>query len=151
MSIIITRDGGDTWQKTPCVSLPSAFDGEAAFAASDTNIAIVDDHTWVATGGLSSRILYSSDKGISWTAFETPSIQGLETTGIFSIDFYDALHGFAIGGDYTSPENKHSNKMRTNDGGKTWQVVAQDQNPGYRSCVQYVPNSKGKGLVAMWF
>lgn len=151
MSIIITRDGGDTWQKTPCVSLPSAFDGEAAFAASDTNITIVDDHTWVATGGLSSLILYSSDKGISWTTFETPSIQGLETTGIFSIDFYDALHGFAIGGDYTSPENKHSNKMRTNDGGKTWQVVAQDQNPGYRSCVQYVPNSKGKGLVAIGF
>ena len=151
MSIIITRDGGDTWQKTPCVSLPSAFDGEVAFAASDTNIAIVDNHTWVATGGLSSRILYSSDKGISWTVFETPSIQGLETTGIFSIDFYDALHGFAIGGDYTSPQNKHSNKMRTNDGGKTWKVVAQDQNPGYRSCVQYVPNSKGKGLVAIGF
>ena len=131
--------------------MPSAFDGEAAFAASDTNIAIVDDHTWVATGGLSSRILYSSDKGISWTVFETPSIQGLETTGIFSIDFYDALHGFAIGGDYTTPENKHSNKMRTNDGGKTWQVVAQDQNPGYRSCVQYVPNSKAKGLSGHWF
>jgi photosystem II stability/assembly factor-like uncharacterized protein len=41
--------------------------------------------------------------------------------------------------------------MRTNDGGKTWKVVAQDQNPGYRSCVQYVPNSKGKGLVAIGF
>jgi photosystem II stability/assembly factor-like uncharacterized protein len=151
MSVLITRDGGDTWKKTSCDLLPPSLEGEAAFAASDTNIAIVDAHTWVATGGLSSRILYSSDKGISWTVFNTPSIRGLETTGIFSIDFYNALHGFAIGGDYTSPENKHSNKMRTNDGGKTWQVVAQDQNPGYRSCVQYVPNSNAEGLVAVGF
>jgi photosystem II stability/assembly factor-like uncharacterized protein len=151
MSIIMTRDAGQTWNKIACELLPSADKGEAAFAASDTNIAIVGDHTWVATGGFSSRILYSSDKGISWTVFETPSIQGLETTGIFSIDFYDALNGFAIGGDYTTPKNQYSNKMRTNDGGKTWEVVAQNQNPGYRSCVQYVPNSESKGLVAIGF
>ncbi len=151
MSIIMTRDAGQTWNKIACELLPSAVKGEAAFAASDTNIAIVGDHTWVATGGFSSRILYSSDKGISWTVFETPSIQGLETTGIFSIDFYDALNGFAIGGDYTTPKNQYSNKMRTNDGGKTWEVVAQNQNPGYRSCVQYVPNSESKGLVAIGF
>ena len=151
MSIIMTRDAGQTWNKIACELLPSAVKGEAAFAASDTNIAIVGDHTWVATGGFSSRILYSSDKGISWTVFETPSIQGLETTGVFSIDFYDALNGFAIGGDYTTPQNQYSNKMRTEDGGKTWEVVAQNQNPGYRSCVQYVPNSESKGLVAIGF
>ena len=29
--------------------------------------------------------------------------------------------------------------------------MAQDQNPGYRSCVQYVPNSNAKGLVAVGF
>jgi len=151
MSIIITRDGGQTWQKTPCKVLPTALGGEAAFAASDTNIAIVGDEVWIATGGLSSRVLYSSDRGYSWKVFETPITQGLETTGIYSIDFYDALNGFAIGGDYTKPKNQHSNKIRTYDGGKTWEVVAQDQNPGYRSCVQYVPNSKGLRLVAVGF
>ena len=61
------------------------------------------------------------------------------------------LNGFAIGGDYTKPNNQHSNKIRTNDGGRTWEVVAQDQNPGYRSCVQYVPNSNAMGLVAVGF
>jgi photosystem II stability/assembly factor-like uncharacterized protein len=105
----------------------------------------------VATGGRSSRVFYTSDKGKSWSVFETPIIQGEETTGIFSIDFYDALNGFAIGGDYTKPKNQHSNKIRTRNGGKTWEVVAQDQTPGYRSCVQFSPNRHAKGLVAVGF
>ena len=151
MSIITTRDGGQTWHKTPCEVLPPALDGEAAFAASDTNIAIVGDETWIATGGLSSRVFYSPDKGYNWEVFETPIIQGEETTGMYSIDFYDALNGFAIGGDYTKPTHQHSNKIRTHDGGKTWEVVASNQPPGYRSCVQYVPNSNAKGLVAVGF
>jgi hypothetical protein len=91
----------------------------------------------------------SHDKGFSWSVVDTPIIQGKETTGIFSIDFYDSLNGFAIGGDYINPKSKHSNKIRTIDGGISWKVVAQDQPPGYRSCVQYIPNSNAKGLVAV--
>ena len=93
----------------------------------------------------------SHDKGFSWSVVDTPIIQGKETTGIFSIDFYDSLNGFAIGGDYINPKSKHSNKIRTCDGGISWEVVAQDQSPGYRSCVQYIPNSNAKGLVAVGF
>jgi hypothetical protein len=151
MSVIITRDGGNTWTKLSCDDLPKAKDGEAAFAASDTNIAIFGDNTWVATGGKTSRVLYSPDKGKTWEVFETPIVQGLETTGMYSIDFYDENNGFAIGGDYTKPDNNLANKIRTNDGGKTWEVVANGQRPGYRSCVQYIPNRAGKELVAIGF
>jgi len=151
MSIIITRDGGETWSKLSCNLLPKAKEGEAAFAASDTNIAIVGDKTWVATGGKASRILYSPDKGYTWEVFETPIVQGKETTGMYSLDFYDELNGFAIGGDYTKAADSSANKIRTQDGGKTWQLVAQNQSPGYRSCVQYIPNSKGKELIAIGF
>ncbi len=151
MSIIITRDGGDTWTKLSCDDLPKTNEGEAAFAASDTNIAIVGDHTWVATGGKASRVLYSSDRGKTWEVFNTPMVQGKETTGIYSIDFYDALNGFAIGGDYTKPDENAANKMITVDGGKTWNLVAKNKNPGYRSCVQYVPNGEGKALAAIGF
>jgi photosystem II stability/assembly factor-like uncharacterized protein len=151
MSIIITRDGGNTWKKISCNDLPKAKEGEAAFAASDTNIAIVGDKVWVATGGKASRILYSPDKGHTWQVFETPIIQGKETTGMYSLDFYDELNGFAIGGDYTKPDENTANKIRTLDGGKTWQIVAKGQNPGYRSCVQYIPNRKGEELVAVGF
>lgn len=151
MSIIITRDSGDTWTKLSCDKLPEAKEGEAAFAASDTNIAIVGDQTWVATGGKSSRVLYSPDKGETWQVFETPIVQGTATTGMYSIDFYDELNGFAIGGDYTKSEDNIANKILTKDGGITWQVVASGQNPGYRSCVQYIPSREGKELVAIGF
>lgn len=151
ISIIITRDGGDTWTKVPCNKLPRVTEGEAAFAASNTNIAIVGDETWIATGGKRSRILYSKNKGKTWKVFETPIIQGEPTTGMYSLDFYDAKNGFAIGGDYTKPDENFANKIRTQDGGKTWQLVAQGENPGYRSCIQYVPDSDAKALVAVGF
>ncbi len=151
LSIIITRDGGNTWKKLSCEKLPKAKNGEAAFAASDTNIAIIGDHTWVATGGVSSRILYSPDKGNTWNVFDTPMVQGETTTGIFSIDFYDDKQGFAIGGDYTKPDDNQANKILTKDGGKTWELVAENMDPGYRSCVQYIPQRNAQELVAIGF
>ena len=151
MSIIVTRDGGETWTKLPCEQLPKSEEGEAAFAASNTNIAVFGNHTWIATGGKVSRIWYSPDKGKNWEVYKTPILQGAETTGIFSVDFYNELDGFAIGGDYTKPELNASNKIRTTDGGKTWHLVAKSKNPGYRSCVQYIPHGAGKELVAIGF
>ena len=151
MSIIITRDGGNTWNRLACDNLPRAREGEAAFAASDTNIAIINDHTWVATGGMASRILYSPDKGRTWEVFETPIVQDRPTTGMYSLDFHDKKNGFAIGGDYTRPADNSANKIRTQDGGKTWQLVAKNQSPGYRSCIQYIPNGGAEKLVAVGF
>ncbi|MGB0897166.1 MAG: WD40/YVTN/BNR-like repeat-containing protein [Flavobacteriaceae bacterium] len=149
LSIIITRDGGNTWTKMSCEELPKGR--YSAFAASDTNITIIGDKTWVATGGVQSTVLYSADKGYTWSEFKTPIIQGVETQGMYSIDFYDEKIGFAIGGDYTIPEANAENKIRTVNGGKTWELVAQNSGPGYRSCVQFVPNQKGKELVAIGF
>ncbi|MFP4845719.1 WD40/YVTN/BNR-like repeat-containing protein [Winogradskyella sp. PE311] len=151
ISIIITRDGGNSWTKLSCNNLPTAEEGEAAFSASDTNIAIVGEHTWVATGGKASRVFYSPDKGQTWEVYNTPIIQGKETTGMYSIDFYDQNNGFAIGGDYTKPNEILANKIRTKDGGKTWQIVADVSGLGYRSCVQYIPNRNGKELVVVGF
>ena len=41
--------------------------------------------------------------------------------------------------------------MKTVNGGATWSLIADGENPGYRSCIQFVPNSKGKGIVAVGF
>ena len=149
LSVIITRDSGNTWTKLLCDVLPKGLENEGAFAASDTNISIVGNNTWVAT--TAGRIYYSTDKGYTWEVFETPIVHKEVTQGIYSIDFYDDLHGFAIGGDYTKPDDNSANKIITNDGGKTWQLVAQNQEPGYRSCVQYMPGREGKELVAIGF
>lgn len=105
LSILITRDGGKSWKKTNCSSLPKVVDGEAAFAASNTNICIKGNNTWIVSGGKKARVFYSSDKGNSWEAFETPIIQGEELTGIFTADFYNDKIGVLAGGNHFPKKN----------------------------------------------
>lgn len=151
LNIIITRDGGNSWDKVPSNKLPKVIDGEAAFAASNTNIVIKGNNTWIVSGGKKSRVFYSPDKGNTWTVYDTPIVQGKSMTGIFTADFYDAQNGFVTGGDYEVRNQNFSNKAITTDGGKTWNLIAENQGFGYASCVQYVPESNGKGLVTVGF
>ncbi len=151
LSIIITRDGGDHWEKMPCENLPKVKEGETAFAASDTNIKTIENHTWIVSGGKASRVFYSADKGRTWSVTDTPILQGEETQGAYTMDFYDTTKGIIYGGDYTEPELNDANIARTTDGGKTWDIIASGSNQGYKSCVQYVPGSGGEELIALGF
>ncbi len=150
LSIIITRDGGNSWEKLDCSTLPDSGE-EGAFAASNTNIAIQGDDTWILTGGMKTQVLFSPDKGKTWKKYDTPLVNGKQTTGGYSIDFYDKNNGIIMGGDYTSPDDNLANKAVTTDGGKTWQLVAQGQEPAYKSCVRYVPNGNAREIVAVGF
>ena len=149
LSILITRDGGNTWKKMPCSQLPEGLEGEGAFAASNTNIKVLADKTWIATN--KSQIYFSGDKGKTWQIYTTPVKSDVETQGIFSIDFYNENLGVVIGGDFQDPDTNTGNKAITTDGGKTWQLMANGQNPQYKSCIQFVPGSDGNGLVAIGF
>ena len=148
-SIILTSDGGSNWTKLSCSQLPKFEEGEAFFAASNTNIAIINKTVWIASGGTKARILKSTDYGNTWEIYNTPIIQGDGPQGIYSIDFYDENNGIAIGGNYAKPDDNCANKAITSDGGKTWAIVADNQNPNYKSCVQYVPNTNGKEIFAV--
>jgi BNR/Asp-box repeat len=149
LNVIITRNGGKTWSKIPCENLPKTVDGEAAFAASNTNVIVKDDATWIVSGGKKSRVFFSKNKGISWEVFETPIVQGEAMTGIFTADFYNSKIGFIAGGNYEKPNQNFQNKAITFDGGKTWKLVGENQGFGYASCVQFVPKSDGKQLVCV--
>lgn len=149
LSIIITRDGGVNWSKIAAEKLPKLVDGEAAFAASNTNIVVKGNHTWVVSGGIKSRVFYSPNKGKTWSVFKTPVIQGKLMTGIFTADFYDAKNGFISGGDYELPEQNFGNKAITINGGRTWCLVAENKGFGFSSCIQYVPKSNGRSLVSV--
>lgn len=151
LSIIITRDGGNSWKKLSCDQLPETAEGEAAFAASNSNIAVEGDKTWIISGGMISRVFFSPDKGRTWEVFETPIIQGKSTTGAYSVDFYDEQNGIIIGGDYTAPEGNTGNKAITSDAGETWKLVSEGKNPGYKSSIRYVPGGEGKEIVAVGF
>ncbi len=149
LSIIITRDGGEQWEKLPCSILPPVEEGEAAFAASNSNIALFGNHAWIVTGGKRARIFHSADRGKSWESFDTPIIEGGQMTGIYTVDFYNEQTGIIFGGDWNEKEMNYKNKAITNDGGQTWTLLANGQQPGYRSCVKFIPKSNGEKIMAV--
>jgi photosystem II stability/assembly factor-like uncharacterized protein len=149
LSIIITRDGGNSWSKISANILPKIADGEAAFAASNTNIVIKGTNTWIVSGGKKARVFYSPDKGSTWEVYDTPIVQSKAMAGIFTADFYNSKIGFIAGGDYESPNQNFGNKAITYNGGKNWELISENQAFGYASCVQYVPHSNGNSLVSV--
>ncbi|MDA0277514.1 MAG: oxidoreductase [Bacteroidetes bacterium] len=150
LSVIRTTDGGKTWRKTPCDQLPASEEGEGAFAASNTNIKTMGSKAWMAT--TAANIYYSQDYGQQWDVFPTPvKNDSIEAYGIYSIDFWNAKEGIAYGGSFLSPKDASANLAITKDGGKTWKLQAVNENPGYKSCVRYVPGTKGQGVVAIGF
>jgi photosystem II stability/assembly factor-like uncharacterized protein len=143
MSIIITKDGGNTWNKIACENLPIAVEGEAAFAASNTNISLVNDMAFIVTGGKEANILVGSDYGKNWKKFKTPIIQGEKMTGIFSVDNLSMDTAIIAGGNWSSKESTVKAMAITVDG-NNWKI--KENNPGYISCIQFVP--KTKNLIA---
>lgn len=121
--VLLTNDG-ENWQPVPAARLPDAREGEGAFAASNTCIAILpgtsDQNIWFASGGKVSRVFHSADRGQSWEVFDAPILHGPDSAGIFSIAFRDAAHGVIAGGDYKRPKEDGPNLAFTEDGGKTW-------------------------------
>jgi photosystem II stability/assembly factor-like uncharacterized protein len=144
--LLMTSDG-QTWTQIPPARLPPAIDGEGAFAASNTCLAILtsnspppwksgasaprqppekegatapDSNIWFATGGRVARVFHSPDRGQTWQVFDTPILHGPDSAGIFSIAFRDPTHGVIAGGDYKHPDQDGPNLAFTNDAGKTW-------------------------------
>ena len=149
LSVIITKDGGNSWKKVNCDNLPKIEEGEGAFAASNSNLILKKSNTFMVSGGKKSRLFASSDFGKNWQVYETPVVQGEAMTGIFSADFYNDQIGFITGGNYEKPNDNSNNKAITFDGGKTWKLMANGEGFGYGSCVQFIPNSNGKALVSV--
>ena len=152
--LLVTEDG-ESWHAIPPSQLPEALDGEGAFAASNSCIALVkergfgaasgsekegasapDANIWFATGGKAARVFHSPDRGKTWEVFNTPILHGPESAGIFSIAFRNARHGVIAGGDYKHPDDDGPNLAFTEDGGKTWTLS--DLHPqAYFSAVAY--------------
>jgi photosystem II stability/assembly factor-like uncharacterized protein len=123
---LLMTDDGKNWQAVPAAKLPPAMEGEGAFAASNTCLAILpggpDGNIWFATGGKTARVFHSADRGQNWLAFDTPIAHGPDSAGIFSIAFRDPIHGVIAGGDYKHPNDDGPNLAFTEDGGKTWKL-----------------------------
>ncbi len=162
--LLMTTDG-QSWTPIPPSQLPPALEGEGAFAASNTCLAILpvgtdreghdfsratkdsektgasapaepDPNIWFATGGKAARVFHSADRGHTWQVFNTPITHGPDSAGIFSIAFRDPNHGVIAGGDYKHPDQDGPNLAFTSDAGKTW-TLSKIFPQSYYSAVAY--------------
>lgn len=140
--LIRTADGGKSWSLLPPESRPPALAGEAAFAASGTALVTRDDGlAWIATGGAVSRILRSEDGGLRWEAAPSGLKEGAASTGAFSVFFFDARAGLAVGGDYQDEASDSGNAAVSDDGGRTWTTLSGRRPGGFREAAAAAPGA----------
>jgi photosystem II stability/assembly factor-like uncharacterized protein len=145
--ILVTEDGRN-WSVAQTAGMPPAMEGEGAFAASNSCIAILPggSDVWFASGGKVARVFHSADRGKTWTVVDSPIAHGPESAGIFSIAFRDAQHGVIAGGDYKHPNEDGPNLALTADGGKTWTLSALHPQ-AYFSAVAYDRGDRERMLI----
>ncbi|MEU2426709.1 oxidoreductase [Streptomyces sp. NPDC007851] len=146
--ILSTSDGGRSWRVLPGSGMPAALDGEAGFAASGQCLVTSGPRdAWLATGGgAHARVLHSADRGLTWTATDTPVPAGDPARGVFALAFRDRAHGLAVGGDYRADQPSPQAAAATPDGGRSWRPAATPP-PGYRSGVAWLPHSRTAALA----
>jgi len=133
-----SEDGGNTWQA--CEGKVEANKGEAGFAASGTNVQVLNDSTFIfVSGGLKSRFFKSTNKGKTWVSTSLPYLTN-ESSGAFSIHMINEKEGVIVGGDWANPDLNLNTAFFTNDGGEFWEN-AEKQPRGYRSCVIEAKNT----------
>jgi photosystem II stability/assembly factor-like uncharacterized protein len=91
-------------------------------------------------------VLHSADRGLTWTAADTPVPAGDPARGVFALAFRDRVHGLAVGGDYRADQASPQAAATTSDGGRTW-TAADRPPPVYRSGVTWLPHSPAAALA----
>jgi photosystem II stability/assembly factor-like uncharacterized protein len=139
--LLETKDGGETWD--PFKNPPTAYPGEAAFAASGTCLRVKGELISIVTGGSQSRVLtFIEEKSPTsyWLAQDLMLTHGKPSQGAFSFAFNDkgSLEIF-VGGDYANDHKK--------DSVASYIVYCCWANPvnfpkqppaGFQSCVEYI-------------
>ncbi len=132
--------------------------GESLFAASNSNFDPDEiNGFYFATGGISgSWFLYETedvyhDARITWHRVSIPIGEKSSSSGVFSIqlrsdptedrDQWDRIHGVAVGGDYTKPNESTGTAAWTADGGQHWTAATKPPH-GYRSTVAWDADAK---------
>ncbi len=128
-----TFDEGNTWTDLPTLKIPTAFEGEACFASSGTNIrSFGKDQAAFISGGKKSR-LFIKDRQI-----DLPIIQGEESTGANSFAVNKKQKRIiVVGGDFTKKDNTIRNCVISTNEGKSFFEPTHPPT-GYRSCIEFI-------------
>lgn len=114
-----------------------ADEGEIGFAASGTGIQVLNDNVWIGTGGKYSSLFRRNEKALTMDKKDVPLLSGKQSTGIFSIAFWDDNTGVVVGGDYMQEKDNENNVLLTFDGGDSWKKPHTPVS-GFRSAVAYL-------------
>lgn len=119
--VISTSDGGRSWSVVDPAGMPAALPGEFAFAASGTCLVTAGrSDAWIASGGgATSRVLHSTDRGLTWSVTSTP-VASAPAGGIFSLAVRGTDDLVAVGGDFTAPTVGADASATSTDAGATW-------------------------------
>ena len=133
--ILKTVDGGNTWKKMDSKDLHQFAHNEAFFAASNSNVKLLDETTFIAvTGGSKSHILYNSNPPMSLPLTKTESA----TSGANGLD-YSVMGNFGliVGGDFEKPDSSENNLFIFELDNMKTPVVSSPVSPplGYKSGV----------------
>lgn len=145
-----TMNGGVTWERV--TGLPPALPNEGGFAASGTCVITKPGgYAWVGTGasGEAARVFRTTNYGQTWDVVTTPLASDSGTSGIFSLAFFDAKNGVALGGDYSRANEPSAQVAITTDGGVTWQLAGQPIMNGTAYGGTVVPGAPTPTIVAV--
>jgi photosystem II stability/assembly factor-like uncharacterized protein len=134
--MIKTFDSGKSWKKVAPMNAPVADSGEACFAASGTNIRLLNKSNYAyVTGGTESNFILNGQK------MKLPLLQGRESTGANSFAEKKNEIFIVVGGDFLKANDTTGNCAISANGGKSWQQPETSPS-GYRSCVEYLSGSQ---------
>ena len=150
LRILVTEDGGATWNLVPNAALPVALPSEGGFAASGTCAVVgASGRAWIAAGNAPrARVFTTRDYGRSWQASDVPVVAG-ESAGLASIAMVDDERGLAFGGHLGDAQNSGVKVARTQDGGRSWQAVAGAPIPGAIYGGVHVGGTNGSSFVVV--
>lgn len=143
--ILYSADRGHTWQRADSSLCPALKEGEAFFASSGTNLAILRQgrkKKLVFVSGGTASALYLPD---SKTSSVLPLLQGGNSTGANSIACNPATgQAVVVGGDFSKDTVINGNSVLLDIKGGNIRHIRQPQKPphGYRSAVAWAGNSR---------
>jgi hypothetical protein len=117
-SLYTSTNWGESWDVIE--NSPFAFNGEAGFAASGTNVKMLGTSIYsFVSGGDSSRYFRTNDAGKTWFS-KSMGFNSCSTCGAYSFTILKNGKIIAVGGDYLQPDQSKGTCRMSKDGGLTW-------------------------------
>jgi len=125
--IYTTLNGGANWTRVPSSNIPAPLDGEYGY----TRIFEVAGTNTIWLGTNKGRLLRSSDRGVTWSIWQTPNTDFGDADLGASFTFQNETEGLMIGKDFT--------QYTTSNGGQTWSEAQFPDGTIRNGDVTYVP------------